>query len=145
MTLDELERCLSLGLDHACVVDVQLVPEAPGYVRTVSVHAGRRVNIEFDVWGMDEGGLYYWASFESLGAVVACLEPYLGRPLAKWRCLGPETYPERRPETGTEQGHRRFEELLGRGGPPLPAHGEFRTQSTYWLQFLSEKPGSGGE
>jgi hypothetical protein len=136
VTPEELVRSLSVGLTHSCCVDIRHVPEAPGYVRTTTLHDGNRVNIEFDVWGMHEGGLYFWAKFETLDQIVSCIEDYLETPISDWRAVGPDDYPTRPLETGTPESHRRFRELLESGGPAMPACGDFRTQSTHWLQFM---------
>jgi len=138
MTLEELARFLSVGRTHSCCVDIRGVLEAPGYVRTTTLHDGNRVNIEFDDWGMDEGGLYFWAKFETLDKMVRCVEEYLERPLLDWSNLSfsSEDYPARPPETGTPESRRQFLELLENGGPTMPACGDFQTQSTYWLQFM---------
>jgi hypothetical protein len=139
MTITELDDILSLSRAHSYCVDVRPVPEAPGYVRTLTLYAGNRVNLEFDIWGMDEGGLYYWASFDSLSEMIRCVEDYLTRPIAEWRCLGPVEYPAPPSQTERDNSHRKFQQLLGAGGPTLPASGEFQTGSTYWLKFMPER------
>jgi hypothetical protein len=124
---------LSVGARHAVCVDVRSVEDSPGYVRTTTLGQGNLVLIEFDVWGMDEGGLYYRADFASLEQAVECVEAYVGSPLREW---SHPAYPSRPPEVGTPRSHEQFRELLARGGPALPACGAFRTSSDYWLQFL---------
>ncbi|QDU27861.1 hypothetical protein ETAA8_29520 [Anatilimnocola aggregata] len=114
-------------------VDVRPVDGAPGYVRTTTISEGNRVIIEFDVWGMDEGGLYYRAEFATLQEAVECVEEYIGRPLLEWEHAD---YPPRPPEAGTEESHRWFRDLLVQGGPTLPPRGDFQTSSDYWLQFM---------
>lgn len=136
MTKTELLDILSIGAEHACCVDVQNVPAVRGYVRTTTVHEYLRVSIEFDVWGLDEGGLYYWGKFATIELLVSSLEAYLGRPLNQWRPLGQLDYPPRPPETGTAQSHRLFKALLASGRPLAPWDGEFKTSSPYWLPFV---------
>jgi len=136
MTSEELERALSVGSTHSCCVDIRNLPEAPGYVRTTTLHDGNRLNIEFDVWGMDEGGLYFWAGFDMLEQMVCCVEDYLERPIADWQQLGPEDYPPRPAETGTPESHQQFRTLLESGGPSLPDRGDFHTKDSYWSQFM---------
>lgn len=133
MTFDDLLRELAVSSEHAVCIDVRNLNDAPGYVRTTTLHAGNQVTIEFDVWGLDEGGLYFRAAFATLEAAVKCVEVYVGRPLGEW---GQAEYPPRPAETGTAESHRQFRELLALGGPALPAGGEFRTHSDYWLQFM---------
>jgi hypothetical protein len=134
MTSEELARVLSFGSTHSCCVDVREVAGAPGYVRMVTLCEGNRVNIEFDVWGLDEGGLYFWGQFGTFDQMLRTIEDYLQRSIQEWQ---PEPeYPPRAPETGTAESHRRFRALLTNGGPPLPSLGNFRTQSADWLQFM---------
>ena len=82
---------------------------------------------------MDEGGLYYRAEFATLQGAVECIEAYIGRPLREWQHAD---YPPRPPETGTPDTHRQFRDLLARGGPTVPACGNFRILSHYWLRFM---------
>lgn len=133
MTFDDLLRELSVGSEHAVCIDVRNLSDAPGYVRTTTLHEGSQVAIEFDVWGLDEGGLYFRADFATLEAAVKCVEDYIGRQLGEW---GQSEYPARPAETGTAESHHQFRELLACGGPALPASGEFRAHSDYWLQFM---------
>jgi hypothetical protein len=137
MIKSELLDILSFNPDHACCVDVQNILAAPGYVRTTTVHEKLRVSIEFDVWGMDEGGLYYWGEFDTVELLILCIEDYLERPIEQWHALGRNDYPIRPPETGTIESHRFFKTMLASGELPMPSSGNFKTNSTYWLQFLN--------
>jgi Uma2 family endonuclease len=48
MYLDEIELAMDVGLDHSIVIDVREVIEAPGNLRTVTIHQGNSVTIEFE-------------------------------------------------------------------------------------------------
>jgi hypothetical protein len=136
MTKSELIQILSFGREHACCVDLQHVPAAPGYVRTTTIHEDLRVSIEFDVWGLDEAGLYYWGKFENIELLISCLEEYLSRPIEQWRALGPYEYLPTPRETGTAESHRLFKDFLASGQALVPTSGNFKTKSTDWLPFL---------
>jgi hypothetical protein len=144
MTLEELNAALSVGPMHSCCIDVRHVPEAPGYVRTTALHEGHRVSIEFDVWGMDEGGLYFRAQFRTLAEMVQCMEEYLGRSLAEWRCLGPRDDLARPAEAGTRESHEQFRALLTSGQPIVPHGRDFTAQPGHWTQFMGSAAGDTG-
>ncbi len=141
MDIEDLRRILELSRDRKCCLDVRPVDGAPAYVRTVSIHKGPRVNIEFDVWGMDEGGLYYWATFESLAAAVDCVADYIQRPISEWDA-SPD-YPEQPSTTEVQQSQAAFKQLLIEGSLEMPRFGLFETKSDYWLQFINARESEG--
>jgi hypothetical protein len=135
MAPEDLARILSIGRWHSCAVDIRNLSEASGFVRTTTLHQGNRVCIAFDTWGMDEGGLYFWATFPTQDAMVACIESFLSLPIAQWPSN--TEYPERHPAVDETGGTDRFIEILRSGRLPLPVCGAFEANgSSYWLQFL---------
>jgi hypothetical protein len=137
MTPDELARILSLGSRRACVVDLRILQEASGFVRTTTLHEGNRVCIAFDTWGMDEGGLYFWAAFPTQDAMISCIEFFLGRPMSQWPLNAEYPQPLPAQTSGTDQ----FIDLLRSGRLPLPTCGVFEAKgSSYWLQNSGEGP-----
>jgi hypothetical protein len=135
MTTEDLARALSVGPSHSYIAEIRSLAEVPGIVRATALHEGNRACIAFEPWGMDEGGLYYWASFSSFEAMLACIESFLGSPIARWPARA--EYP-RRPRASDEAATGdRFIDLLRLGRLPLPACGGFQARgSSYWLQFL---------
>jgi hypothetical protein len=144
MTSEDLARALSVGRSHSYVAEIRGLLEAPGYVRTTALYEGNRVCVAFERWGMDEGGLYFWASFPSLEAMVTCIESFLGSPITSWPLLA--EYPERPPATDEAATARSFIDLLKLGRLPLPSCGGFEARgSSYWLQFLGRTSAERGD
>lgn len=93
MTPDDLSQLLSVGSRHSYVADIRNLTEAVGFVRTTTLHEGNRACVAFESWGMDEGGLYFWATFPTKDAMVACIESFLNLRMPQWP---PDVeYPER--------------------------------------------------
>jgi hypothetical protein len=135
MTREDLARILTVGASRACIVESSHLVEAPGFVRTTTLHAGNRACVALESWGMDEGGLYFWATFPTLEAMIACIESFLARPLSQWpaHCA----YPERPTPEEEAAAATRFAEMLRLGRLPVPVCGGFAAQgSSYWLQVL---------
>ncbi len=128
----ELARALARG---SVIIDRVTVVGCPGHVRTVTLHPDHRVNIEFEVWGVDEGGLYFWARFPDREAAVAHLQGYLGRALGDWRpgeCLYPP-----RPTVDSDEAHRLFTQALREQRVPLPDPTLFGlSNGDWWRQHL---------
>jgi hypothetical protein len=132
MELDEIRRELEVGANHSVLVDVALVPEFPGYVRSTYIHSGNTVRIEYEVFGMDEGGAYFNAKYISLAAAVAALETFLGRPSSSWE---PSTfYPHKPAGADVAIGHRRLEAAIRAKVVPLPQDATFELQG-YWKRL----------
>jgi hypothetical protein len=139
MTKEELERGLSVGRAHSVVVDVREVQEAPGNVRTVTVHRGNRVTIEYDktrayIEGNYEGGgLKYVAQYVDLDDVVTDLEEYLGAKIPQWI-----NYTESRflpgvaddPDPVKSLGY--FEDLVRQESVALPRRAKYEIAGVYW-------------
>jgi hypothetical protein len=81
MTPEDVARALAVGPSHSDVVEICGLAGAPGHVRTTSLHEGDRACVAFEPWRMDEGVLYFWASFPSLDAMVICIESFLCSPI----------------------------------------------------------------
>lgn len=86
MRLEELHRYAEYGRLYGVRVDVRLMPEYPGFWRTVSFHKRQRVIIEFHACGagQDEAAFEFVAAFSSLDEAVASVEQYLHAPLQDW-------------------------------------------------------------
>ena len=139
MTPEDVARALAVGPSHSYVVEIHGLVEAPGYVRTTSLHEGNRACVAFEPWGMDEGGLYFWASFPSVDAMVICIESFLNSPITRWPALA--EYPERPMASAEAAIAGPFIDLLRLGRLPIPHCGGFEARgSSYWLQFLGSEP-----
>lgn len=135
MRRSELERLLAVGAGHSFQVEVREVAGCPGFVRTVWLHRGGGVLVEFDLWGMDEGGLYFRGQLSSVDQAVAYLELYLGRRFCDWSAADAR-YPPRPAEVGTPRSLERFLSALREGRILLPDPEHFTSALGSWRQHV---------
>lgn len=134
----EIERYLFAGRGHSVVVDAREVTAAPGVIRTLTVHRGNRVTLEFDstpnyITGDIEGwGPKYVARYLSLNAIIDDLEEFLGHSVAAWtnRTAEPLTpsYTDA-PDTAAQQ---YLEDLVRRHAVELPRRATYALANIYW-------------
>ena len=139
MNRTEIERYLEVGRGHSLVVDVREVAEVPGNLRTVTIHRGNRVTIEYErsrayVDGDSEGGgLKYVGEYANLDELLTDLEAYLGAKAEQWSNftespLVPKILDD--PDPVKSLGY--FEDLVRRGAVPLPAGRRYELAGVYW-------------
>jgi hypothetical protein len=139
MDRDEIFRYLHASLAHSITVDVMEVSEAPGNVRTITIHNDDRVTIEFQksqeyVEGGDEsGGLKYYAPYPELEEAIQDLEEYLGRPVEEWGNFTSQRYePMVLEEPDPAANFRYFEDLVRRKLIKLPRLGKYELAGIHW-------------
>jgi hypothetical protein len=139
MDYDEIRRYLDVSLAHSISIDVRDVLEAPGNVRTVTIHRDARVTIEFqkstEYSGGDyEGsGLKYVGKYDSVDDAVRGLEKYLARPMHEWRNYTRDRYdPVVKHESPPAENLAYFEGLVRERKMPLPEGGNFQLAGIYW-------------
>jgi hypothetical protein len=138
MELDEIKSYLAAGQSHSIRIDVSLSGAFPGFVRTITIHEGNKVNIEFEAHGMDEGGAYYWAEYPTLEAAIASLEGYLGKPHAHWENYSRSGfYPVKPDGLDMAESHDLLAKAISVNSPSLPT-AEFQLKSDYWIRFKSD-------
>jgi hypothetical protein len=141
MTLNsaEIRRLLDVSLSHSVVVDVREIVEAPGNLRTVTIHQGNDVTIEFErctdyLYGTGEGGgLKYIGHYEAVDELVRDLEVYLGKPVSAWSNYTESPYePKVLDETDPAANLKYFEDLVRNRKMDLPSRGNFELAGIYW-------------
>lgn len=139
MDANEVRRYLDVSLGHAIVVDVQEVVDAPGNLRTITIHRGNGVTIEFQscadyVQGNDEGGgLKYVGEYGTLDELILDLEAYLGKAVTDWSNYTLNPYePKMVDDAEPAATLKHFEDLVRRRLTALPAHGGFELAGIYW-------------
>lgn len=140
MTLDELRQVLALTPNHSILLDIRLSSEFPGYVRSVELCEDLRICVSFEVYGLDEGGAYYWGTYFSLESAVRDLEVYLETSLVEWSGESADSYPPQ-PQSLNEElkiGHASLKDAISERRVALPKQGAFELRSSYWLQY--QKP-----
>lgn len=136
MDLDDIQRVLDLSRERCLRVRLGAAPGIPGYVQSVFICSGNVVRIEYEVYGMDEGGAYYEATYPSLEAAVGALEAFTATSRAEWprNLLRPDTMT--RPSSSEIQaGHAALQRAIRAGAVPLPTGAKFVLRSSYWGQF----------
>jgi hypothetical protein len=140
VTLDEITSHFESSQSRI-PIDVRLAAEFPGYVRSVYVAQGLFAVIEFEQYGFDEGGAYFFGGYSDYASLVRSLEEYLQRPLREWLPLAPKDYPPK-PDgaaADTRTGSARLESAIASGAVPLPARTDFELRgSSYWGRCLKE-------
>jgi len=85
MTRDEVYRYICVGSSKSVCVDIRLMPEYPGFVRSIIFREGNSVSVEFEQYGFDEAGAYFNAKYQSLDAAIDAVEIFLGSPIESWQ------------------------------------------------------------
>lgn len=136
MTEDEIQRHLTTGASRSVAVDVRIVPGLSGWVRTVFICSPNRVRIEFDQWGVDEGGVYFEGKYPSLPEIVQALEAFLGQRVAEWHNFTQSgRYPVEPGNENSEGSDLSIRDALRSRSIALPGGSDFQIQSTYWSQY----------
>lgn len=124
------------------VLDVSLSEELPGYVRSVSLRRGKRVAVEFDQYGHDEGGVYFLADFSSFASAVAALESFLGKSASAWRSCETDYPPPPADLRPGRESHDMVVAALRNDRIQLPSGARFRLGSGYWGQYWRGEAGT---
>lgn len=141
MQRQDVERYLSVAREHSVIVDVREIAPAPGIVRTITIHRGNEVTIEFDrsrgyAYGdCDEWGPRYVATYADLDDLISDLEDFLGEKISAWRNYTAEPLVPSTLEEPGLSGQQYFEDLVRRGAIELPRRGNFQLTGVYWEQI----------
>jgi hypothetical protein len=139
MDHDEIQRYLDVSSAHSVTVDVQEVSEAPGNLRTITIHRDIRVAIEFQKCSeyasadWEGGGLKYVGKYSALLDAVLSLEEFLGRAVREWVNFTREPYePAVLEEPDPAANLAYFERLVRENNMVLPRGGGFQLAGIYW-------------
>lgn len=125
----EIEAALAAGASKEVCVARGPAPGIAGYTRTVTVHSGNRLQVAFEVDGLDEGGAYFWGTFASFDRLVTALEGFLDARIESWK---PSDVGG---AAGATPDHEALAEAIRRGEVHLPGGCTFVLRSSYWEQF----------
>jgi hypothetical protein len=140
MDRDDVRRLLDVSYYHSVCVSIENSIEFPGYVRSAYVRPDNQVSIEYEVYGMDEGGTYYWGQYSRLDEALDALVEFLGRPVDDWDELQLSAYyPERDSGADLKKGHAAMNEAVRGGKVPVPAGTQFVLKGcSYYTELESE-------
>ncbi|HEU4404455.1 MAG TPA: hypothetical protein VFS43_04100 [Polyangiaceae bacterium] len=135
MNRDEIRRQIEISPERSVCVSLANAPEYPGYVRAIYLRPENRVMIEYNVHGLDEGGVCYEGRYASLDAALNALAEFLHIENDEWMdflMLG--TYPEKVPGVAGDEGHEALRRAVQGRRVPLPPGATFVAKgSSYWL------------
>ena len=134
MTRDEVYRYICVGSSKSVCVDIRLMPEYPGFVRSIIFRDGDRVSVEFEQYGFDEAGAYFNAKYPSLDAAIDAVEEFLGSPIESWQNYNKTgNYPEEPYHLDASDGYAKLVEAIRNDNVPLPIGSRFSLQNaTAW-------------
>ena len=121
MLLEELERIVDQSLSGEAVVDVSAPEEYPGWVRRVIVRQECCLSVEYEQWGIDEGGEYFYGKYETLPELIADVEDFLAKPMSSWRWVQERP----RPSGDARAGYERLQRDIAQRTVRLPQHGQW--------------------
>jgi hypothetical protein len=133
MTRDEVYRYICVGSSKSVCVDIRLIPEYPGFVRSISLNDGNRVLVDFETYGSDEGGAYFSAEYPSLDAAIDAVEEFLGSPIESWQNYNKTgDYPEAPDDLNASDDGEKLKEAIRNDNVPLPKGSRFYLPEGYW-------------
>lgn len=133
MTIDEV--ALFLTLNRFLCLALKIDEDFPGYVRSVFLRDGNQVVVEFEQFGFDEGGAYFYAEYPSLTDAVTDLEDFLHFSVTEWRPLSESVdYPAVSGLLEVTEGTRKLAAAIANQTVPLPKRAVYELRgSSYWL------------
>ena len=145
MTKEEICRYFATGSTRSVCVDIQNCSQYVGWVRTVTLRPPASVTVEYETWGIHEGGMCFTGHYHTLDDAITALEQFFQRPLSTWsNCTKTGEYPEE-PLPTELHGTAQLVSDLQAERVPLPGGGAFTLASnTYWssLQPQSQSAAS---
>jgi hypothetical protein len=134
MTIDEIESWLSM--DRQLCLAIDQISEFPGYVRSVFLRKPDLVVVEFESYGNDEGGAYFYGRYPGIQSAIEALEGYIHKSLSEWQPVGAESYPLHSNSENPVADPGRLATAIQRNDVPLPTGTTYELRgSQYWLRF----------
>lgn len=127
---EELERIVDQSVSGEAVVDISVSEEYPGWVRRVIVRKECSLSVEYEEWGVDEGGEYFYGKYEALAELISDVEEFLAKPLSSWRWVQERL----QPSGDARAGYERLQKDIAQRTVRLPRHGQWmhRGESVRW-------------
>lgn len=146
MDREEIDRCLDVSSNHSVTVDVRDVDEAPGFVRTVTMHRDRAsqhgvsITIEYPpateyiAGDFEGGGLRFMAEYAHRDDAIRDLEEFLRMDISSWKNFVHQPHTpaviEEAPFTPENTAH--FEAMVRERAVVLPRSTRFAVGGMYW-------------
>ena len=101
-------------------VSIDLVPDVPGYVRSVYLRPPSNIAVEYEVYGLDEGGDYFDGHYATLDAAIDAAVQFTGKTFEDWTDLEDAGYYPEREQVNIREGHLKMRELRNSNNVPVP-------------------------
>ena len=125
MTRDDIRRIMNVTKHPSICISIDLLADVPGYVRSVYLRPPSTIVVEYEFYGLDEGGDYFYGQYSTLDAAIDAAAQFTGKALEEWTDLEQEGYYPEREQVNVEEGHERMGELLNSKSVPVPRGAEF--------------------
>ena len=132
MDREEIVSTIAVGAGKSICVLMDRPSAFPGYVRLISFHSDNRMQVAFEVDGLDEGGAYFWATYPTFDALLASLEQFLRMPVQDWQ----RPHLEELPRGRVVPDHEALAAAIRAKTIDFPAGVQIKLQDSYWSQFL---------
>jgi hypothetical protein len=133
VTKEEICRYFATGSTRSVCVDIQNCSQYAGWVRIVTLRPPASVMVEYETWGIHEGGMRFTGHYHTLDEAIAALEQFFQRPLSRWNNYTKTgEYPEE-PLPTEPHGTAQLVSDLQAEAVPLPEGAAFALAgNTYW-------------
>ena len=111
MTRDDVRRILIVTKYPSICVSIDTIPDVPGYVRSVYLRPPSNIVVEYEVYGLDEGGDYFDGHYATLDAAIDAAVQFTGKTLEEWTDLEQDGYYPDRKEVNLKEGHERMRQM----------------------------------
>ena len=106
-------------------VSIDLVPDVPGYVRSVYLRPPSNIAVEYEVYGLDEGGDYFDGHYATLDGAIDAAVQFTGKALEDWTDLEDAGYYPERGQVNVKEGHITMRALRNSNSVAVPVGTHF--------------------
>lgn len=85
MDVKQLRNLLNLGRTRTVVIYCDLCVDYIGYVKTITIMNEKKVRLEYNTYGYDEGGLTFFVEYEDFDTLIKSMQEYLGSDINQWK------------------------------------------------------------
>jgi hypothetical protein len=137
----EILSHIHVGRSRSVCVDCSLSENYLGWVRTITIESETELQVEFDVYGYDEGGLYVTIEYSDIDTLINQLEIYFNLKLEQWENFTKSgKYPELKDKVDFEKSGNQLKRDLVDKRLSLPNRGiRYTIKSTYWKNIAEGK------
>ncbi|MCP4179262.1 MAG: hypothetical protein GY756_15995, partial [bacterium] len=138
---DEIVRYLKAGRTKSVCVDRCLCNTYPGYVRDITIRDQNMINVEFNIYGYNEGGLLIEITYDRFDILLSSVGKYIDKSIDKWKNINKTGwYPTIEQEIDFNDSGIKLELDLAEKKLSLPKGGnQYTIPSDYWRDIAEGK------